>query len=96
MDICCSEVKVNSQVISSEKNDTTEKKPSNKDSKDISEKEAPANNKDVLNLRENIKRLQNQINSITERYDEILRQDSNDRQYQMLHEIHRNDLKKKY
>jgi len=96
MDICCSEVKVNSQIMSPEKKGTTEKKAGNKNPEDILEKEAPASNNDILHLRENMKRLQDQINKITERYDEILIQDSNNRQYQIFHEIRRNDLKKKY
>jgi uncharacterized phage infection (PIP) family protein YhgE len=96
MDICCNEIKVNSQVISAEKKGTTEKNTENKDSEGIPEKEAPASNQDILHLRENMKGLQDQINKITEKYNDILRQDSNNRQYQISHEIHRNELKKKY
>ena len=96
MDICCGEVKVNSQISESGEIGSTEKSTAGQKNGQESGKQAEGNNKNVSRLRADISRLQKQLNAMSERYDGMLAQENNNRQFYTENEIHRNALKKKY
>ncbi len=96
MDICCGEVKVNSQITGTGKTGSTEQSIEEQESGPKPALQAAENNKNVSNLREDLIRLQKQINRMSEKYDGLLVQEDTNRQFHTIHEIHRNALKKKY
>jgi hypothetical protein len=95
MDICCGEVKVNSQISGSGEIGSTEKNAEEQGGGQESGKQAE-DNKNVSRLRTDISRLQKQLNAMSERYDGLIVQENTNRQFYTANEIHRNALKKKY